>query len=337
MGSALTAADGAQADYDVKNLKGNEKPDQRRLDRILAGQRRWAVRRNCCSGGDRQIEVEHHQQLTARVRPGAGPPWADHGGEMSLDDVVAFACAALEAGPVGHPHDPASDCDQAFVLKRADHGVDRGALHAEQPRQRLLRQLDSSPARSCAMQQPARRSLNDRMEGVARAGLHHLRKQIVRESAEQVGDERRASFASSSVAIGTFSAWPPTRTTAREKAGAWPQLTIPPIAPSRPIERPRPSGRPTGRDQRHHRRPEREQARVHRPPRVSTVSSGASSTISPYGSISARASGKKSTASGCRQMPGPRDRVHRRQVGHVPNNPQMGVPLHRRYIRIGST
>ena len=38
-------------------------------------------------------------------------------------------------------------------------------------------------------------------------------------------------LASSSAFIGTLNAGPPTSTSAREKAGAWPQLTIPPTAP----------------------------------------------------------------------------------------------------------
>ncbi|WP_395622193.1 hypothetical protein [Sphingomonas daechungensis] len=43
-------------------------------------------------------------------------------------------------------------------------------------------------------------------------------------------------LACSSTFIGTRIAGPPTITLASANAGAWPQLTMPPTAPSRPIE-----------------------------------------------------------------------------------------------------
>ena len=44
------------------------------------------------------------------------------------------------------------------------------------------------------VQQPARRALRDRMVGVARHRLHHLREQIIGEAAEDVGDEGRPAL-----------------------------------------------------------------------------------------------------------------------------------------------
>ena len=55
-------------------------------------------------------------------------------------------------------------------------------------------------------------------------------------------------FASSSASIGTWNAGPPTSTWRAQKAGAWPQLTIPPTAPSTADQtRPRPCARRTAR------------------------------------------------------------------------------------------
>src|SRR6185437_11569123 len=46
------------------------------------------------------------------------------------------------------------------------------------------------PSPVLRQKKPARRSLRDRMEGIADDGLHDLGKQIVGEAAEQVRDER---------------------------------------------------------------------------------------------------------------------------------------------------
>src|SRR5438270_2205722 len=105
---------------------------------------------------------------------------------------------------------------------------------------------------------------------------------------------RERFLASSSASIEIRNAGPGIRTSALEKAGACPQLTIPPTAPSRPTEatsavRPPESSTvieiivaPTGN-------------RLARTwsPRARTISPGARSTISPCGSISARASDEK--------------------------------------------
>src|SRR5260221_599747 len=104
--------------------------------------------------------------------------------------------------------------------------------------------------------------------------------------------ERFLAFSSAS--IGTLNAGPPTSTRAREKAGAWPQLTIPAPAPLDPITtastvRPPESSisseikvGPTGNT-----------LAVTCSPRVSAVSPASSSTMVPNGSIRSRASPAK--------------------------------------------
>ena len=102
------------------------------------------------------------------------------------------------------------------------------------------------------------------MEAVAGDRLHDFRQQIVGEAAEEVGDEARPALRSSSACIGTRIAGPPTMTCARAKAGAWPQLTIPPTAPFASIEATcteRPSSKID--DQRDHRRAEWEVGSIH--------------------------------------------------------------------------
>ena len=87
---------------------------------------------------------------------------------MLLEPLVAFARAALEPGAVGDPDDPAAGGDQAFLLQRLDHRVDRRPLDPEQSRERFLGELDPVAGAVLRVEQPARGALRDRMEGIAR-------------------------------------------------------------------------------------------------------------------------------------------------------------------------
>ena len=58
---------------------------------------------------------------------------------MVFEPFVAFARAALQAGTIGHPDDAAAGRDQIIGEEFLYDSIDRGALHAEQPGERLLR------------------------------------------------------------------------------------------------------------------------------------------------------------------------------------------------------
>src|SRR5206468_10832246 len=79
----------------------------------------------------------------SRLSSAAVPAGADHGVEMLLKPLVAFAGAALEPRAVDHAHAPAAARDQSFGRELLDDRIDRGALHAEQPGERFLGQLDA--------------------------------------------------------------------------------------------------------------------------------------------------------------------------------------------------
>ena len=84
--------------------------------------------------------------------------------------------------------------DQPFARQFLDHRIDRGALDPEQAGEGLLGQLDPVAGAVLGVEQPARRALGDRVEGVAGDRLHHLRKEVIGEAAEQVADEARMAL-----------------------------------------------------------------------------------------------------------------------------------------------
>src|SRR4051794_24024145 len=101
------------------------------------------------------------------AKSGAAPAGADHGIEMLLEPIVAFARAALEARPIGHAHVTPAGRDQPFGTKLLDDRIDRGSLHAEQPRERFLGQLDAVAGTVLRMEQPARGALGNGVKAVA--------------------------------------------------------------------------------------------------------------------------------------------------------------------------
>src|SRR4051794_40375323 len=94
-----------------------------------------------------------------RASSASGSADSDHRAEMLFEPLIAFARAPLQARAVGDPDYAATGGDHALVLQRADDGVHRRALNAEQARQRFLRQLDAVAGAVLGVKQPARRAL----------------------------------------------------------------------------------------------------------------------------------------------------------------------------------
>src|SRR5437773_12372844 len=113
---------------------------------------------------------------------------------MLFEPLIAFTGAAFEAGPVDNPDGAAAALNQPFLLERSHYRVDARALDSEQASEGFLGELDPVAGTVLGVEQPARRPLGDRVEGVARCRLHYSCEEAIGKAAEDVGNEGRAAL-----------------------------------------------------------------------------------------------------------------------------------------------
>ena len=100
---------------------------------------------------------------------------ADNGAEMVFEPFVTFARVPFEPGTVGDPDHAAAGRDQILVRSSRRTAL-RWCAGRRAARQGLLRELDAVAGPVLRVQQPARGALRNRVVGIARDGLHHLRR-----------------------------------------------------------------------------------------------------------------------------------------------------------------